>query len=149
MPAIIPGYVYTMVAFAIIGALLLGTVISYAGALRSTSETEQLKNIMTLLAAKTNAVAALVSQGNSTAQATFNLPDTIGSQQYWLSLRNDSASVWVTGGLGTSIQENSNQIFLPNGWVVDGDFVSNYGPAVLEASVNGSTINVTLRNVGR
>ncbi len=139
-----------MVAFAIIGALLLGTVVTYSGALRSTSEIEQLKNIMTLLAAKTNSVAALVSQGNSTAQASFNLPETIGGHQYWLSLRNDSSSTWITGGLGVSIQENStNLLYLPSGWVVSGDFASGYGPAVLEASVNGSTIEVTLKNVGR
>ena len=127
----------------------IASVISYTNSLKFTSQNEQLNNIMSQLSAKAIEVVNLLSQENSSAQAFVDLPNSIGNQQYWLRFQNDSVSAWMYGGLGDKVQETGpGQIFLPQGLDIQGNFVSGYGSAILEASRNGSTIMLYLMNNG-
>ena len=138
-----------MLAFAIIGALLITSVISYTNTLKFTSEKKQLYNVISQLAAMSISTANLLTQENSSAQAFVDLPQTIGNQQYWLGFQNDSSASWIYGGFGGEVQKTGfEQMFLPIGLNIEGNFVSGYGSAILKGSMNGSTITLNLENIG-
>jgi len=138
-----------MVALAAVGSLLVATVHSYATSLRATTEIEQLKNLLNLVAAKGSELLIIADATNASARAFLQLPATIGYQQYWIRASNDSASTWIEGSLG-QISENRppNRVFLPEGTSASGHFVGGYGPAVLESYMNGSTPQVNLSVIG-
>jgi type II secretory pathway pseudopilin PulG len=149
MPSTIPGHIYTMIALAVIGALLVATVNSYAGTLRNTSEVEQLRNLLSQVAAKGIELITLTASTNSSAAASVHLPASIGTQQYWMAARNDSSSVWIEGALGRMIEgETSNRVYLPRTVSAAGHFVSGYGSAILHTHMNGSIPQLDLSSQG-
>ena len=107
MPSTIPGHIYTMIALALIGALLVATINSYAGTLRNTSEVEQLRNLLSQVAAKGIELITLTASTNSSSTASVHLPASIGTQQYWMRAFNDSSSVWIEGDLGRMMEEEA------------------------------------------
>jgi type II secretory pathway pseudopilin PulG len=140
MPSTIPSNIYTMIALAIVGALLVATVNSYAGTLRNTSEIEQLRNLLSQVAAKGIELLTLTASTNSSAEASVQLPASIGTQQYWMRARNDSSNVWIEGALGKMTDvEAPNKVYLPRIVSAAGHFVSGYGSAILQTHMNGST----------
>ena len=149
MPSTIPGHIYTMIALAVIGALLVATVNSYAGTLRNTSEVEQLRNLLSQVAARGIELITLTASTNSSAAASVHLPASIGTQQYWMAARNDSSSVWIEGALGRMIEgETSNRVYLPRTISAAGHFVSGYGSAILHTHMNGSIPQLDLSSQG-
>jgi hypothetical protein len=149
MPSTIPGHIYTMIALAVIGALLVATVNSYAGTLRNTSEVEQLRNLLSQVAAKGIELITLTASTNSSAAASVHLPASIGTQQYWMAAHNDSSSVWIEGALGRMIEgEASSKVYLPRTVSAAGHFVSGYGSAILHTHMNGSIPQLDLSSQG-
>ena len=100
MPSTIPSHIYTMLALAVIGSLLVATVNSYAASLRNASEIEQLRNFQEQVAAKASELITVVTSTDASAQASLQLPASIGTNQYWLRARNDSSYAWIEGALG-------------------------------------------------
>ncbi len=149
LPSTIPSHIYTMVALAAVGTLLVVTVNSYTITLRTTSETEQLKNLLNQVAARGNELLTITVATNSSTRVYLQLPATIGYQQYWIRASNDSSATWIQGALG-QITENSveNSVFLPQGTAASGFFVGGYGPAVLESYMNGSSPQLNLASSG-
>jgi len=149
LPSTIASHIYTMVALSAIAALLVATLNSYTTTLKTTSEIEQLKNILSHVAAKGNELLTVAKVTNSTTRAFLQLPTAIGYQQYWIRASNDSSSAWIEGSLG-QIRENSAsyRIFLPLGTSASGDFVGGYGAAVLDSYLNGSTPQLRLGSFG-
>jgi type II secretory pathway pseudopilin PulG len=138
-----------MIALAVIGALLVATVNSYAGTLRNTSEAEQLRNLLSQVASKGIELVTLTMSTNSSAAASVHLPASIGTQQYWIGARNDSSSAWIEGSLGKVIAgEVANKIYLPKTVSAAGHFVSGYGSAILQTYMNGSTPQLDLSSQG-
>jgi type II secretory pathway pseudopilin PulG len=149
MPSTIPSHIYTMIALAVIGALLVATVNSYTSTLRNTSEIEQLRNLLSQVATKGSELITLTAATNSSAEASVQLPASIGTQQYWMRARNDSSNVWIEGALGRIIEgEAANRVYLPKITSAAGYFVSGYGSAILEAYINGSTPQLNLSSQG-
>jgi type II secretory pathway pseudopilin PulG len=149
MPSTIPSHIYTMIALALVGALLVATVNSYAGTLRNTSEVEQLRNLLSQVAAKGIELITLTASTNSSAAASVHLPASIGTQQYWMRARNDSSSVWIEGALGEIFEgEVSNKVYLPRTVSAGGHYNSGYGSAVLQTHMNGSTPQLDLSSQG-
>jgi len=149
MPSTIPSHIYTMIALAVVGALLVATVNSYTGALRNTSEIEQLRNLLSQVATKGIELITLTASTNSSAEASVQLPASIGTQQYWMHARNDSSNVWIEGALGRIIDgEAANRVYLPKTVSAAGYFVSGYGSAILETRMNGSTPQLNLSSQG-
>ena len=149
LPSTIPSHIYTMIALAVVGALLVATVNSYTSTLKSTSEIEQLRNILSQVAAKGSELITLTASTNSTAETSVQLPTSIGTQQYWIRARNDSSNVWVEGALGRRTEEEApNKVYLPKGITARGHLVSGYGSAILEAYMNGSIPHLNLSSQG-
>ena len=149
MPSTIPGHIYTMIALAVVGALLVATVNSYTSTLKNTSEIEQLRNLLSQVAAKGSELITLTASTNSVAHTSVQLPTSIGLQQYWIRARNDSSNAWVEGALGQLTEEEApNKIYLPKGANAKGHFASGYGSAILEAHMNGSIPNLNLSSQG-
>ncbi len=149
MPSTIPSHIYTMIALAIVCALLVATVNSYAGTLRNMSEVEQLRNLLSQVAAKGIELITLTASTNSSATASVHLPASIGTQQYWMRARNDSSSVWIEGALGKMVDEDvPDKVYLPRAVGAAGHFVSGYGSAVLQTHMNGSTPQLDLSSQG-
>lgn len=149
MPSTVAGHIYTMIALAAIGALLIATVNSYTSSLRNASEIEQLRNLISQVAAKGSELITLAASANLSVHASLQLPASIGNQQYWLRARNDSSSAWIEGALGQMIDEDvSNRAYLPRETSVSGHYVSGYGAAVLEAYMDGSIPQLNLSSKG-
>ena len=149
LPSTVPSHIYTMIALAVVGALLVATVNSYTGTLRGTSEIEQLRNLLSQVAAKGSELITLTASTNSTAETLVQLPASIGTQQYWIRARNDASNSWVEGALGRLIEEEApNKVYLPKGITARGHFVSGYGSAILEAYMNGSIPYLNLFSQG-
>ncbi len=149
MPSTIPGHIYTMIALAVIGALLIATVNSYTTSLRNASEIEQLRNLLGQVAAKGSELITLVASANLSAHASLQLPAAIGTQQYWLRARNNSSNAWIEGALGQMVDVAvPNRVYLPRGTSVSGYYVSGYGAAILEAYINGSNPQLNLSSKG-
>jgi len=138
-----------MIALAVIGSLLVATVNSYAASLRNASEIEQLHNLLGQVAAKGSELAVLAASANLFARASLQLPASIGTQQYWLRARNDSSDSWIEGALGQITEQAvPNRVYLPTGTSASGYYVSGYGPAILEAYMNGSNPQLKLSSIG-
>lgn len=149
MPSTIAGHVYTMIALAVVGSLLVATLNSYTTALKATSEIEQLKNILNQLAAKANKLVTIAATTNSTTKVFIQLPTTIGYKQYWFQARNDSSNSWLEGSFGNKVEETSlYRLYLPKGTSTSGYFIGGYGPAILESYMNGSTTQLNLDYMG-
>jgi len=149
MPSTIPGHIYTMIALAVIGSLLIATVNSYTTSLRNASEIEQLRNLLSQVAAKGSELITLVASANLSAHASLQLPASIGTQQYWLRARNNSSNAWIEGALGQMVDVAvPNRVYLPRGTSVSGYYVSGYGAAILEAYMDGSNPQLNLSSKG-
>jgi len=149
LPSVITSHIYTMVALAAVSTLLVATINSYTATLRATSEIEQLKNILNHVAAKANELITIAAATNSSTRLFLQLPATIGYQQYWLRVRNDSSSAWIEGSLGQMVEKTApNRLFLPKGTSASGYFVGGYGSAILESYMNGSTFQLNLASHG-
>ncbi len=149
VPSTIAGHIYTMIALAVIGSLLIATVNSYTTSLRNASEIEQLRNLLGQVAAKGSELITLVASANLSAHASLQLPASIGTKQYWLRARNDSSSAWIEGALGQMIDEDVPiRVYLPRETSVSGYYISGYGAAVLEAHMDGSIPQLNLTSKG-
>lgn len=142
-------YFYTLVALTSISVLLIFSLSSYTATLRNTTETEQLKNILNGVAAKANELITLVTATDSSISLTVQMPTSIGNQQYWMRLRNDSSNAWLEGSLGQTVGGGEvYQVFLPSKTSASGYFVAGYGPALLECYTNDSTPQLNLASLG-
>jgi len=149
MPSTIPGHIYTMIALAVVCSLLVATVNSYTASLRNASEIEQLRNLLSQVAAKGSELVTLAASANLSAHVSVQLPAAIGTQQYWLRARNDSSNAWIEGALGQMIDEAvPNRAYLPRGTSVSGYYISGYGAAILEAYIDGSNPQLNLTSKG-
>ncbi len=149
MPSITPSYLYTFVALIAVCSLLTISFTTYAEALRVSSETRQLKNLMDYVAAESTELLTLTSATNATSKAFLQMPTSIGHKQYWLRLRNDSDKTWLEGGLGnTPVEGTELHIFLPKEASAGGCYVGGYGAVYLKCYLNVSIPQLLLTNSG-
>lgn len=149
MPSIVASHVYTMVAIAIVSALLIATLNAYTSSLNATAETEQLTNLLTIVASKANEQLTITATTNSSTRILIQLPAAIGTQPYWLRARNDSTHTWIEGSVGPVAEKTEvNKLFLPAGASATGIFIGGHGSAVLESYMNGSTPQLKLAYSG-
>jgi len=138
-----------MIALAVVGTLLVATLNSYTTALKATSEIEQLRNILSQVAAEASELITTAAATNSTTKVYVQLPTTIGNKQYWLQARNDSSNSWLEGSFGNKITGAPlHRFYLPKGTSTSGYFIGGYGPAILESYMNGSSPQLNLDYLG-
>ncbi|MGB9671794.1 MAG: hypothetical protein ACPL1Z_06295 [Candidatus Bathyarchaeales archaeon] len=145
MPTITSSYLYTFFAVIAVTNILLVSFIGYANAIRFSSETRKLKNLMDYVAAKTTELATLATATNASAEAFLQAPTAIGDKLYWLRLRNDSVKAWLEGGLGNTPTEAMElRVYLPSKALASGHYFSGYGAIRIACSVNADVIQIQL-----
>jgi len=149
LPSIASSHLYTFLVMATVSTLLICSFSLYASTVRIIPEIEQLKNILDHVAAKGNELLTLVTATNSTVHTLIQLPSTIGHQEYWIRVRNDTSNAWVEGALG-QIREDITEyrVFFPRNVWASGHYIGGYGPATLECYMNGSIPQLNLDSVG-
>ena len=147
MPSITPSYLYTFVALMAVSSLLIFSFMAYAEALRVSSETRQLKNLMDHVSAKSTELITLTSATNATSEASLPMPASIGNKQYWLRLCNNSEKTWLEGGLGNIPMEGTElRVFLPKEASATGYYIGGFGAVHLECYLNASIPQIVFIN---
>jgi len=149
MPSIAINHLYTFLALTTVSILLVCSFSLYASTVRSLPEIKQLKNILDHVAAKGNELLTLATATNSTVRTIIQLPSTIGHQEYWIRVRNDTSNAWIEGALG-QMRENRTtyQVFLPRKASTSGYYMGGYGSAMLECCMNASILQLNLNSAG-
>ena len=149
MPSITLGYLYTFVALMAVSSLLIFSFMAYAEALRVSSETRQLKNLMDHVAAKSTELLTLTLATNATSEAFLPMPVSIGNKQYWLRLCNNSEKTWLEGGLGNVPMEGTElRVYLPKEASATGYYIGGYGAVHLRCYSNASVPQILFINSG-
>ena len=149
MPSITPSYLYTFVALMAVSSLLIFSFMAYAEALRVSSETRQLKNLMDHVAAKSTELLTLTLATNATSEAFLPMPVSIGNKQYWLRLCNNSEKTWLEGGLGNVPMEGTElRVYLPKEASATGYYIGGYGAVHLRCYSNASVPQILFINSG-
>lgn len=137
MPAITPSYLYTFFAIIAVSGILLVSFTDYANAIRFSSETWKLKDLMDCVTAKATELLTLAATVNASAETYIQAPTTIGDKQYWLAFKNDSSRAWLEAGFGNTPMENVGlRVYLPSKAAASGYYVSGCGAVCLTCSAN-------------
>lgn len=147
MPSIVSSHLYTFMAAALVGMLLVSAFSSYVLAIRRVSEKEWLKNLLDRVAARSLELVSLTktSQNPCTARVVVTMPSSLGNQEYWMRLGNDVSKSWVEGGLGKAHSfAGESRVFLPAKLSASGYYAGGEGMAVLQCRLNGSLIQLSL-----
>lgn len=144
MPSIIPGYVYSIFA-----ALLVGAIIVYACSLstlniKNQANNQQLKNIDEYVAIQSLTLLSHTSENNQNTTQFLDIPSDIGNQRFWIRISNDSSGAWVESGFGTTVRSNYPQISIPAQVDASGTFVSGSGRAKLQCHFENQIATLTL-----
>lgn len=143
MVTIIPGYVYSIFAALIVGAIIVGSCSVSMVNVRNEAENQQLANVDEYVAAQSLTLVAHVTQDGQSASEFLNLPSQIGNQEYSISIVNDSSSAWVESGFGAAVLSQP-QIYIPAEVNASGTFVSGWGRPVLQCSYENQIVTLTL-----
>jgi hypothetical protein len=151
MPLITPSYLYTFVALLAVSSLLVFSFMAYSGNIRYSSEARQLRNLMSTVAAKSTELLTLILTTNASVEAYIEMPASIGSQQYWIQLQNNSARAWLGGGFGNVPAKGSDlRVYLLKETFATGYYAAGHGPAklVCHSIDNVPNIQLTAFNEG-
>jgi len=149
LPSITPSYLYTFVALIAVSSLLIVSFMAYAEALRVSSETRQLKNLMDYVVAKSTELLTLTLTINATSEAFLSMPTSVGNKQYWLQFRNHSAKAWLEGGFGDVLVEGTElHVSLPKEASATGYYIGGYGAIHLKCYLNESVPQILLTRSG-
>jgi len=144
VPSIIPGYVYSIFA-----ALIVGAIIVYACSIstlnvKNQANSQQLKNIEKYVATQILSLLSHTTENNQNTTQFLDIPSSIGNQRFWIRIANDSSGAWVQSGFGTTLSSNSLQMNLPANFDASGYFVSGSGRAKLQCQFENQTATLTL-----
>jgi hypothetical protein len=144
MPSIIPGWVYSIFA-----ALMVGAIIVYACSISSLNvknqaNTQQLKNIEEYVATQSLSLLSHTTKNNQNTTQFLDIPSSIGNQRFWIRIANDSSGAWVESGFGTTLSSNSFQRNIPASFDASGYFISGSGKAKLQCQFENQTATLTL-----
>jgi hypothetical protein len=142
MPSIIPSYVYSLFAALIIGTILVYSCSAVTLNVRNQADRQQLANIGDYIAVQG---LFLVSNGNNQNISQFlQIPASIGRNQYWIALENDSSGAWVELGFGTKVGHTTQTTYIPAKIEASGTFISSSGRPVLKYFVENQSLILKL-----
>jgi hypothetical protein len=144
MPTIIPGYVYSLFA-----ALLVGAIVVYSCSLstlniKNQATNQQLKNIGEYVAAQSLSLLLHTTKDNQNTTQFLDIPSQVGNQIFWINLANDSSGAWVESGLGTAVTSSELHTTIPATVVASGIFISGSGKAFLQCHFENQSVTLTL-----
>jgi hypothetical protein len=100
---------------------------------------------MDYVATESTKLLTLTLTTNATATVFLQMSTTIGERQYWLELHNDSAKAWLEGGFGNSpVKGMDLRVYLPNGVLATGYYLSGYGAAQLKCQFEADVLCIQL-----
>jgi len=143
MVTIIPGYVYSIFAALIVGAIIVSSCSFSMVNVKNEAESQQLANIDEYVATQSLTLLTHATEGNQNTTQFLDLPSQIGNQEYSISIANDSSSAWVESGFGTAVQSQP-QIYIPAEINASGTFVSGLGRAFLQCYYQNQTVTLKL-----
>ena len=143
MVTIIPGYMYSIFAALIVGAIIVSSVSLTMVNVKSEAENQQLANVDEYVAAQSLILITHVTEDDQNVSQFLNLPSQIGNQEYSISITNDSSSAWIESGFGATVQ-NQPQIYIPAEINASGTFVSGWGRPLLQCYYENQIVILTL-----
>src|SRR5208283_3107525 len=143
MVTIIPGYVYSIFAALIVGAIIVSSCSLSMVNVRNEAENRQLANIDEYVAAQSLTLVTHVTQDGQNTSQFLNLPTQIGNHEYSICIANDSSSAWVESGFGAAVQSQP-QIYIPAEINASGTFISGWGRPVLQCYIEHQIVTLIL-----
>jgi len=144
MPSIIPSYVYTLFASIIVGTLIITMAGLAVASLKREAENQTLARIAEYVAAESVELASHSTADNLISTVRLDMPSTVGSQRYWVQLRNDSAKTWVEVGYGATVISSDEQVRLPLNLEASGTFVSGAGAPFLKCYSDEAGVHLNI-----
>ena len=146
MPSIIPGYVYTLFAALVVGAIIVSACSLATVNVKNEAVNQQLTNIDQYVATQALNLLTQAMQGQDyqNATQTLNLPSCVGNQIYWVSISNSISGAIVSSGLGSTAILNQQGVSIPAEVNASGVYVSGYGTPMLQCGVVHQTLRLTL-----
>ena len=144
MPSIIPGYIYSIFAALIIGAIIVYVCSVSTLNIRNQASDQQLKNIDEYVATQSLTLISHTTLSNQNSTQYLDIPTSIGNQRFWIRIANDSSEAWVESGFGTTSVLNDRQIGIPAEVDASGVFISGSGRAKLQCIFENQTATLTL-----
>ncbi len=147
MPSIIPGYLYSIFAALIVGAIIVVTCSGAMTHIKNEAVTRELTNIDKYVAAQSLKLIAYTTQDGQNSTQTIEIPSQIGNERFFISLTNDAQNVWVASGFGVDINQNGSRVSIPAAVAASGTFVSGSGRPVLCCYLQDNVVNLVLTQV--
>ena len=144
MPSIIPGYVYSIFAALIVGAIIVYACSISSLNIKNQANTQQLKNIDKYVATQSLSLLSQTTENNQNTTQFLDIPSSIGNQRFWIRIANDSSGVWVESGFGTTVNSNNLQMSIPANIDASGYFISGSGRAKLQCQFENQIATLTL-----
>jgi hypothetical protein len=147
MPSIIPGYLYSIFAALIVGAIIVVTCSGAMTHIKNEAATQQLTNIDRYVASQSLMLIAHTTQDGQNSTQSIEIPSQIGNERFCISLTNDTQGNWVASGFGMDINQDSSRVSIPAAVVVSGTFVSGSGRPILCCYLQNNVVNLVLTQV--
>ena len=144
MPSIIPGYVYSIFAALIVGAIIVYACSISTLSIKNQANNQQLKNIDEYVATQSLTLLSQTIENNQNSTRFLDIPSSVGNQRFWISIANDSSGAWVESGFGTTVSSKNPQIDIPANVVASGYFISGSGRAILQCYFENQTATLKL-----
>jgi hypothetical protein len=144
MPSIIPGWVYSIFAAVIVGAIIIYACSISTLNVKNQANTQQLKNIDEYVATQSLSLLSHTTENRQNTTQFLDIPSSIGNQRFWIRIANDSSGAWVESGFGTTPNSNNLQVNIPANFVASGYFISGSGRAKLQCQFENQIAALTL-----
>ena len=144
MPSIIPGYVYSIFAALIVGAIIVYVCGISTLNVKNEANNQQLKNIDAYVATQSLKVLSQTTENNQNSTQFLEIPSSIGNQRFWIRIDSDSSGAWIESGFGTIVSSKNPQITIPAKVDASGYFISGSGRAKLQCHFENQTVTLTL-----
>ncbi len=144
MPTIIPGYVYSLFAALLVGAIVVYSCSFETLNIKNQATNQQLKNIDDYVAAQSLVLLSHTIQENQNTTQSLDIPSQVGNQIFWIQISNDSSGAWVESGFGTTVTSSALHTAIPASVLASGIFISGSGRAELQCHFENQTATLTL-----
>jgi hypothetical protein len=146
MPTIIPSYVYSLFAALIVGSIIVSACSSSVSGIRNEANTQQLGNIDEYVATQSLNLITHTAENNQNSTQYLEIPSSIGNQQFWICIGNNSSGAWVQSGFGNTAVSSQPQMHIPAKVAASGIFISGSGRAFLQCHLENEVLTLTLNS---
>ena len=144
MPSIIPGWVYSIFAALIVGAIIIYACSISTLNVKNLANTQQLRNIDEFVATQSLSLLSQTTENNQNTTQFLDIPSSIGNQRFWIRIDSNPSGARVESGFGTTVSSNNIQMSIPANFEASGYFISGSGRAKLQCQFENQTATLTL-----